>query len=109
MAQHYRFSFCAWNKDLDYYMPECGDEWITCETDEQALLAAETSIEGKLTRGMRKVNCVIEVVKAKEKTVSIRWVATLMKPKSEFRRPPAPAPDPNATQFYPGVLEPRKK
>ena len=106
MAKNYRFSFCAWNKNLDYHMPECDDEWGQYETDDQAVLVAETSTEGKLSRGMRKVSCVIEVMK--DKYVSARWVATLMRPQSEFRKTPAPPPNPNQTQFYSGPL-PKKK
>lgn len=82
MAENYRLSFCAWDKNLDYFMSECGDERGLYETDQQALLAAETSTEGKLLRGARKVSCMIHVMNDK---TPARWVATLQRPEAMFR------------------------
>jgi len=107
MAEKYRLSFCAWNKNLDYQMSECGDEWGDFNTDEEAILAAETSLEGKLNRGIRKAHCIIEVMK--DKYTSKRWVKTLQRPESEFRRTPSRAPDPNQTILYTGLPQQPKK
>ena len=107
MTQNYRFSFCVWNKDLDYYMPECATEQHTFSTDEQAILAAETTIEEKLSRGMRKVHCLIEVMNDQHQ--SERFVAVIMRPKAEFRKQGDPPTDSGQTQFYKSPLSKSKK
>ena len=106
MTQSYRFNFCVWDKDLDYYMPECATEQHIFSTDEQAILAAETTIEEKLSRGMRKVHCLVEVMNDRHQNE--RFVAAILRPKAEFRKQGDPPIDPGQTQFYKSPL-PKKE
>lgn len=105
MKNRYCFEFSVWNKKLESCQAECSDEIGDYESDEQAILAAETFIGQKLARGMRKVTCVISV--RKERFIIERWVKTIQRPLAEFIR--HHPPDPNATQFYPGAPAEKKK
>lgn len=107
MKERYCFEFSVWNKKLEPCSSECGDELGDYESDDQAILAAEMFIEQKLARGMRKVACLISV--RKERYVIERWVKTIQRPESEFKRSPKPTSDSNATQFYPGTSTEKKK
>lgn len=81
----YRFDFVCWDKDLNYWTVESNDTWHTFKNDQQAILAAEVAIEQKLKRGARKVRCAIQFMKSQ--FVARRFVVTLQRPESAFRKP----------------------